>query len=133
MTVVRNRKYTKTICEQLAEHGITSATVDHRKGSNGQKIIVRTGEMEALLMLIAQLAPGPVTEVKIPKTIFRCVRCGSTDVSHASWVDLNTEAVGDLFGSWCYGDNSFCSACDGTEIEDYSVYEDYEHKAIDDE
>jgi hypothetical protein len=133
MSVALNKKYTKAICEQLAKHGITSAAVSNRKGANGQKITVRTGEMEALLVLLAQLAPGPVTEVKIPQTIYRCVSCGSTSVSHAMWVGLNDEDVGDFFGSWCYGDNSYCSACDGTEIEDYSVYEDYEHEENDED
>lgn len=46
-----------------------------------------------------------------------CAVCGSDDVEHAMWVTLNTDEVGEVFGSWCNGDNSFCSKCDEhTEI-----------------
>jgi hypothetical protein len=51
--------------------------------------------------------------------MFRCKQCGSDDVEHAHWVHLNTEKVGEPFGSWCHGDNSFCNNCEEpTEIEE---------------
>jgi hypothetical protein len=50
---------------------------------------------------------------------FKCKRCGGTNVQHAMWVLLNTNEPKDDFGSWCNGDNSWCSDCDDhTEIEE---------------
>lgn len=44
---------------------------------------------------------------------YKCAVCGSTEVQHAMWVDVNTEVVRENFGSWCYGDNSYCPRCAG--------------------
>lgn len=41
-----------------------------------------------------------------------CAECGSPNVSYAIWYHPNTGATGDVFGSWCAGDNSFCDDCD---------------------
>lgn len=38
----------------------------------------------------------------------RCAECGSANVEHAHWVDLNTDEVVSLFGSWCEPDSSWC-------------------------
>jgi len=43
--------------------------------------------------------------------VWVCASCGSEDVQHAMWVDMNTNEVHDIFGSWCHGDNSFCNGC----------------------
>lgn len=50
--------------------------------------------------------------------MYRCKECNGTNVDHAHWVNLNTEEVGEVFGSWCYGDNQYCNdCCEHTEIE----------------
>ncbi len=42
-----------------------------------------------------------------------CARCGSHDVQHAMWVELNGERVREEFGSWCGNlANSWCPECD---------------------
>ncbi len=41
-----------------------------------------------------------------------CRACGGTNVQHAVWVRLNTNEVLEAFGSWCYGDNSWCEDCE---------------------
>ena len=38
--------------------------------------------------------------------------CGSLRVDYAVWYSPNTGEVGDLFGSWNAGDNTFCVDCD---------------------
>lgn len=43
---------------------------------------------------------------------YRCLECGGSNLQHVAWVDVNTDAVGDLYGSWCYGDNNRCLDCD---------------------
>ena len=41
-----------------------------------------------------------------------CAVCGGTSVQHAMWVNLNApHDVQDEYGSWCNGDNSWCSDC----------------------
>ncbi len=44
---------------------------------------------------------------------YRCLQCGSPEVQHAHWVDMNTNEIGEPFGSWCWGDNSYCAKCEG--------------------
>lgn len=46
------------------------------------------------------------------KTVYVCEACGSEDVEHAMWVNVNTKEVFEDFGSWCNGDNSYCNSCD---------------------
>jgi len=41
-----------------------------------------------------------------------CAVCGSTNIEYAVWHNPNTGVVGELFGSWNNGDNSFCADCD---------------------
>lgn len=41
-----------------------------------------------------------------------CAICGSVNVEYAVWHNPNTGAVGELFGSWNAGDNTFCADCD---------------------
>lgn len=41
-----------------------------------------------------------------------CAVCGSDDVEHAMWVTLKTDKVGEVFGTWCNGDNNWCPKCD---------------------
>lgn len=55
---------------------------------------------------------------------YRCARCGGVNVSHAMWVDLNTDEVGDVFGSWCEDDSSSCADCEeeGIQILDHYVH-----------
>lgn len=53
-----------------------------------------------------------------PRPEWRCARCNGFNVEHAHWVNLNSGEVGDIFGSFCNGDNSFCNDCDDhTQIE----------------
>jgi hypothetical protein len=62
------------------------------------------------------------------RKVYVCCKCGSTEVQHAMWVELNTDTVRDPFGTWCYVDeavrrghtsgNSWCNGCDKhTRIE----------------
>lgn len=49
---------------------------------------------------------------------YKCQKCGGVNVDHAHWVNLNTEEVGEVFGSWCHGDNNYCNDCEEhTQIE----------------
>jgi hypothetical protein len=57
---------------------------------------------EASLLSVA--APPP------PEAI--CSVCGSDDVEWAVWYDAKAKAVGDNFGSWNNGDNTYCSNCE---------------------
>lgn len=41
-----------------------------------------------------------------------CAVCGSLRVQYAVWHSPNTGEVGELFGSWNAGDNTFCADCD---------------------
>lgn len=51
--------------------------------------------------------------------IYRCARCHGREVQHAMWVHLNTNEVLSPFGTWCWGDNSWCQDCDDhTDIID---------------
>ena len=53
------------------------------------------------------------------RKIFRCEECGGTNVQHAMWVELNTDKIVDVFGSWCEEDSAFCSDCEkATQIVD---------------
>jgi hypothetical protein len=47
-----------------------------------------------------------------PKLLYVCAKCGSDNVQHAMWVNVNTNEVHDIFGSWCHGDNSWCEDCE---------------------
>lgn len=51
---------------------------------------------------------------------FYCQNCGSDNVEVAMWVNPNTNAVGDVFGSWGEDDSSYCNNCqmNGTLDED---------------
>ena len=51
---------------------------------------------------------------------YRCVVCGNTEgLQHSRWVDVNTDALAEDFGSWCAGDNSWCPKCqDHTYLEE---------------
>ena len=40
-----------------------------------------------------------------------CAVCGSATVEYAVWHNPNTGSVGELFGSWNNGDNTFCADC----------------------
>ncbi len=42
----------------------------------------------------------------------RCTVCKGTNVEYAVWQNPNTGEVGDTFGSWNAGDNTFCRDCD---------------------
>ena len=46
------------------------------------------------------------------KTKTVCAVCGSENVQHAMWVNVNTSEVLGEFGTWCDGDNSWCEDCD---------------------
>lgn len=53
-----------------------------------------------------------------PKKVeYVCGRCGGVNVEHAMWVNLNTDQVGDCYGSWCCGDNAYCADCDDNNID----------------
>ena len=41
-----------------------------------------------------------------------CAVCGSTNIEYAVWHNPNTGTIGELFGSWNAGDNTFCADCD---------------------
>jgi len=45
-----------------------------------------------------------------------CTVCGSDNVSYAVWFHPNTKAVGDVFGTFNHGDNSFCADCEGRHL-----------------
>lgn len=47
-----------------------------------------------------------------------CAVCGSDKVQHAMWVELNTDVIGEPFGTWCWGDNSYCTVCSESEDGD---------------
>jgi hypothetical protein len=41
-----------------------------------------------------------------------CEDCGSDNVEYAVWHNPNTEELGEAFGTFNYGDNTFCHECD---------------------
>jgi len=43
---------------------------------------------------------------------YYCRECGSENVSHAMWVNPNTDKVGECFGTWNNQDTSFCEDCE---------------------
>ena len=52
-------------------------------------------------------------------TVIRCKACGSTDVQIATWVNPNTKAIFDDFGSWDELDTKWCNDCeDHTPLEE---------------
>ena len=57
------------------------------------------------------------TEPAPQKKPWICAVCGSEDVQHAMWVNVNTKEVFEDFGTWCSGDNNWCEQCEEhTEI-----------------
>lgn len=59
-----------------------------------------------------------------PEPVWVCAVCGGADVQHAMWVSLNTNAIHEAFGGWCYGDNNYCPNCDDhTEIIEKVEYD----------
>lgn len=48
---------------------------------------------------------------------YRCARCGGKNVQGVAWINLNTEELGEDFGSWDATDTKWCLDCDDhTEI-----------------
>ncbi len=43
--------------------------------------------------------------------MYKCKVCGSTNVQHVMWVDLNTDEPQEAFGSWNEEDTSHCGDC----------------------
>jgi hypothetical protein len=41
-----------------------------------------------------------------------CGDCGSENVEYVAWYNPTTEEVGESFGTFNYGDNSYCNECD---------------------
>jgi hypothetical protein len=49
----------------------------------------------------------------------RCTVCKGTNVEMAMWVNPNTNEVGGDFGTFNYGDNTFCNDCgENHDLED---------------
>ncbi len=46
----------------------------------------------------------------LPEVI--CLECGSDNVEYTVWYNPNTDETGDMFGSWNFGDNSYCNDCE---------------------
>lgn len=53
----------------------------------------------------------PVTTEIDKKPECVCSVCGSPNVEYAAWYNPNTREVGEVFGSWNYGDNTYCQDC----------------------
>lgn len=49
------------------------------------------------------------------KPVVCCKVCGSINVQYAIWHNPNTGEVGECFGSWNAGDNTFCADCDAED------------------
>lgn len=43
---------------------------------------------------------------------FRCKECHSRDVEHTMWVNVNTDEIGEVYGTWNQLDTSFCNDCE---------------------
>lgn len=65
------------------------------------------------------------------KRVYFCHECGSRDVQHAMWVELNTGKTHEDFGSWCNGDNSWCEVCQAHVHIELEEAIDLENKAKD--
>lgn len=63
------------------------------------------GYLAAMRPILDHYAPPPDVTIC-------CAVCGSSDVSYAVWHRPNTNEIGDIFGSWNAGDNTFCDDCD---------------------
>jgi hypothetical protein len=55
-----------------------------------------------------------------------CAKCGGLNVEYTVWFNPNTEEVGEAFGSWNAGDNTFCADCEeNTDLVDYGSDPDH--------
>jgi hypothetical protein len=117
--------------EQLA-----MAAIDKLRAIGLAPRTCRSGEMEpcdiritsmealALTVLIARFAEytHDASSVKIPQSLTMCGNCGSIDVEHAHWVNLNTDRVGEIFGSYGEADTMHCPNCEEPKIDEYPVH-----------